>query len=110
MLCLLEELVRGNTREEMASQNVCTNTYIVCLCTICLCVRAILINTHTYTGIGDVSTLKIKSRGDVYMMHCRAVCSVTDNSAILPLAFRKSVQIKVHVFITNHMTSVALLS
>lgn len=97
-------------REKKWLHRMCVLTPILCVCAQCLCVRAILINTHTYTGIGDVSTLKIKSRGDVYMMHCRAVCSVTDNSAILPLAFRKSVQIKVHVFITNHMTSVALLS
>lgn len=66
-------------------------------------------HSHTYTGIGDVSILKIKSRGDVYMMHCRAVCSVTDNPAILSLTFQKSMQIKVHVFATNHKTSVVAL-
>lgn len=51
ILCLLEELVCGNTREEMASQNVYTHTYIMCLYTICLCVRAIYINTHTPTQV-----------------------------------------------------------
>lgn len=94
-------------REEMASQNVYTHTY-VSVHNMFVCTYHLDKHSHTYTGIRDVSILKIKSRGDVYIMHCRAVCSVTDNSVILSLAFQKSLQTKVHVFTTNHRTSIAL--
>lgn len=82
-----------HVREEMASQNLHCHTY-VSVNNMFVCTCHLYKHSHTYTGICDVSILKIKSRGDVYMMRCRAVCSVTDNSAVLPLAFQKSMQIK----------------